>query len=520
LTISTQTKPTSNQPTETEQKEYMKCALSKKYFMITYCKTLDVDAPPGEDKVKLIPDDKSTDEIIDFMKSNDNEMCRKSRQQMASWKCMADELHNVIFMPSDSYSWLNMSILETLVDDGTYQSLMGKAMFIYDNLPDFLKRHLKRQNLMIKNPATRNFIKGCSTTEYSGRSGAYTGALMDEAQDVPFFRAVFASIHFAVKNRLKILFTPPDDEKDEIELMWLDDNNGFVKRRLHWSLFRTREWYEQQCKGLTQDEIDRELDLKSGSGRKARVWQSFDYEKNTRANLYQSNLPIELCGDFGRSDLTRFDFYQKNYDDINIFDEFEGDMDTPHGYIKGLAYKLHEYGAVSKEALKYWDIKGTSPEAEIERAKYLALVRECFNKIRAYGDPTGNNVEQTSGTSVIQQYGYYGLIIETRPKTDYQYGLDQVDLRFKELKMFLDRNKCPKGITEVQKWCYPTNPDGSRKSGEKPLHDIYSHGCAAKRYICENNPLPIPGQRVLTREILSKAKQAPGVFHSRLTRSR
>lgn len=486
------------EPTEYELKEYAKCAMSKIYFLTHHCKTVDVDAPAGEDKIKLIPDDKSTEEVVAFYESQDDEMLRKSRQQMASWKFMGCELHDVLFAKPNTFAFINLSILEKLVDDGTYQSLMGKAYFIYTNLPDFLKRDLERKNLSITNVITGNFIKGIATTEYAGRSGAYTGALVDEGQDVPFFRALFSSLRLAVKKRLKIIFTPPEGETDEIELMWLDKDNGFNKRQLHWSLWRSREWYEAMCKSLTQDEIDRELDLKSGSGRKARVWPSFDYEKHTKNDLYRSNLPIELSFDFGRNDLTRVDFYQVNMSEIYQVDEYSANMDTPHGYIVGICHKLAKYGRVRKEALKLWEVEGESAEAESRRRIYRAMLKEDLAKIRAFGDPAGNNKEQTSSTSPIAQYAEYGLVIQTKTQTDYNYGLDQVDLRFKELKFFIDRNNCPMSITEVQKWCYPTNRDGSRREGEKPNHDQYSHGAAAKRYFCENNPLPTRGAPIVS----------------------
>jgi hypothetical protein len=123
-----------------------------------------------------------------------------------------------------------------------------------------------------------------------------------------------------------------------------------------------------------------------------------------------------------------------------------------------------------------------------KNATNLMKLKVQMRKIRAYGDPAGRAKEQTSAVSVISQYAEYGLVVGTQKQSDVEFGISQVDLRLKNGKMFIDSN-CTRAIDEMAGYSYPTDQDGNKKIGEKPLHNELSHGADAIRYWCENNPI-------------------------------
>ena len=510
--------PRSNEPTEAEILEYMMCAPKTfeayKYFAITHCKTMDVDAPEGEDKVKLIPDARNTDEVIKMYMSPDDEMLKKSRQQMASWIFCACELKDVIFSLPNDFSWVNLSKKSSDVDDTTYESLHGKIAFMHSQLPEHLKRDLKVIDCFIENKKTGNFINGVATTSDAARAGGYTGGLIDEGQKIPFFRLTFTSMRFAVKKRLKIIFTAAEEEKAAIELMYADPNNGFHKYFLHWSLYRDRAWFERVSKSLTKAEIDRELEGKPGGSSDIKVWPAFNRATHVKDNLYRPNLPIKLSGDFGYSDPTWWSFYQANMDELYHIDEYQGARLTTKEHVEFIYNKLAKYSKVDPEGLKYWQVEGTDSAANALRAKYKAVIKENLCKIEATGDPTGRNNQETSGTSPIAEYADWGLNIITKEKTDMVFGITQGDLRLKESKFFIDTN-CPMTIEIFQSYSYPTSADGKKKEGENPKHDEYSHGGAACRYIFENNPL-----KPIQPAVWHKKDKPIAAFQSRIGRLR
>ncbi len=508
-----------SEPTETEKTEFFKCAISPYYFLTHYCYTLHVDAPEGEDKTQLIPESAHVHKMIDFYNAPTTDMMMKSRQLLATWIIAALKLHSLLFAEPYSYVWFTASEKEKKVDDGTIESAHGKILFIWERLPDFLRQQLIFQNCYIENPATGNFINGTSTTETSGRSGAYTGGDIDEGQSIENWDSFFASVSFAIKRRLKIIFNAPELTTAAILELYEKEDSGIGKHKMYWWEYHSEEWYWEQCRRLKRDQIARELDLRPGGSSEALVWPSFRQDTHVKDGLFRSNLPVELSIDPGYSDTTSIVFYQINQSEIYIIDDYEARLRTPEEHIRFIYEKLAEYRAVDPEGLKYWDVLGESEKADAERAILKSIVITSLVKIRAVGDPAIWSREQTSGTSPGKQYQDWGLTVETREKSDVEYGITQIDARFKNLKLFLDR-KCKVTAKNLEGYSYPTDKDGRRKQGEKPKHDDYSHGGAALRYMGENNPMKWTPPAVRRKQYKPPADTGGGMFKTRFSRAR
>jgi len=335
--------------------------------------------------------------------------------------------------------------------------------------------------LLIKNMKNGSIVKGMATTSNTGRSGNYNKIFVDEADFLPYGESVLAAIRMACKRGIKLISTvseKPITMFSRIEAGAPD--NGFHKQFIHWSEYRSQSWFDQVSKAMRADQIARELEgIRQGSTL-ALVYPSFKRDIHVKENIFEKGLPIGISMDFGRADLTNVKFWQDTVIETHLIDEYVDNMKTPNEYIDGIARKLVALGAIDKKALRYFD--------EIKDAGNLALLRTEMRKIRAYGDPAGRAKEQTSAVSVISQYAEFGLIIGTQRQSDVQFGIDQVDLRLKNKKLFIDAN-CTRAIDELAGYSYPTDQDGNKKIGEKPVHNELSHGADAIRYWCENNPI-------------------------------
>jgi predicted transcriptional regulator YheO len=106
-----------------------------------------------------------------------------------------------------------------------------------------------------------------------------------------------------------------------------------------------------------------------------------------------------------------------------------------------------------------------------------------------YGDPTGDNENQTSKTSVIKQLREYGIYVNTNRK---KFGIKD---RIETTKLLIRRLKVDKDLTifidAIENARYPKRKDGSQATtgNEKPIHDWTSHPRTALEFFAVNEEM-------------------------------
>ena len=518
-----------------EQKaaEYELCAVSKYYFLTRHCFTLDSDAPAGEESIKLMPHSTKKERrhlkrLIDIWDSEDDAWIKKSRQVMASWVFMACQLHDISF--TEGMTILNLSEKGEYVDDGTVESLHGKIKFMWEALPPYLKMPIVFRNhpvMLISNPVTKSFIRGMATTENASRSGNFKKALIDEAGFIPYGEMIYSAARFACKRGLKLLSTPPKKKKcmyNRVGNLLPVEQRHFI----HWQEFRDQAWADRICATLTKEQIDRELELKDTDDGQVLVWPAFNYPIHVRKDLYQKAAAVKITMDFGYNDATAAKFLQDIAGEVHIVRDYSGRFMLPHQHARGMLKILIELQKAGPEALKYFELcdKIRDMELQISQQRYYKIdmekreqadnakesqnlidkltkevenirqeaekalsthTRPTFEKIEFYGDPACRATMQTTGKTISDEYAVFGINIRTMPQANVEFGIRQVQIRFEKNKMFIDE-LCTMTIDELNNYQYPTDGNGKKKEGEKPVHDEYSHGASALRYYCEYKP--------------------------------
>lgn len=159
---------------------------------------------------------------------------------------------------------------------------------------------------------------------------------------------------------------------------------------------------------------------------------------------YDRALPVYTAWDLGQADFAAIWFFQiTRTGDINIIDYFQG-RDTPLDQLSQiLSSKRYTYGT------------------------------HIF--------PSDANARDRAGITFITQarnFGINGIVLE-------QHGLrDGINLVRATLgKCWFDQNKCKQGISCLENYKKKWSPIIGGWSSE-PLHDEYSHGADAFRYLC------------------------------------
>lgn len=376
--------------------EWLKCRYSVKYFIYTYCYT--IDTRKETDKIFLM---KSwphllnlIDELNNSLKNSKNIIIEKSRDMGISWTIMAWELHKVLF--SEGFMALNISRREAEVEDPgkTPRSLFGRLDFMYKRLPTYLKMRVDNPFLSFKIRANNSYIVGESANMNAGRDTQYSFILIDEAGMIPILDEMWKSVSNS-SNCICLNSTPPREGRNhKFGQLRFAENSGFKILRYHWKEHPEKNalWYAKKTQGMTDDDIARELDINWEKSMIFKIYPEFDDSIHIAAYdiPYNPKKPLYMSFDFGLDDPESILFYQKDIDADNnprllVINEYErGGLLTSEHYIN-IQKKLVEIGYTG------------STQAII-----------------CYGDPAGKQKERTSRKSVIQEYDALGFIINVK----------------------------------------------------------------------------------------------------------
>lgn len=235
-------------------------------------------------------------------------LIEKSRDMGATWMIIALFVWRWIFFPGQSF--LLGSRKEEYVD-GDARSLLWKADYLLDHLPQWMVPEYNRIAKHLTNLENGSTIDGEATNENFGRGDRRAGVLLDEFAAVDGGHSVVASTRDTTNCRI-FLSTPQGTAGayyEQRQKMAAENPERVI--RLHWSLHPHKSvglyerdgkvrspWYDEQCRrAASQHEIAQELDI----GYEESGWQFFD------APILKA-LVAEMCRDPQHTGELDFDF--------------------------------------------------------------------------------------------------------------------------------------------------------------------------------------------------------------------
>src|SRR5210317_2047587 len=159
--------------------EYIKCAKDPAYFMRKYC---HIQHPTrGRILFNLYP---FQDKILNLFKDNDYIITLKSRQLGISTLASAYSLWLMLFHK-------DKNVLALATTQATARNLVTKTMFMYDQLPKWLKIPAVEKNKLSLRLKNGSKITAKSSNADAARSEAVSLLLIDEAAFVDNIEETF-----------------------------------------------------------------------------------------------------------------------------------------------------------------------------------------------------------------------------------------------------------------------------------------------------------------------------------------
>jgi hypothetical protein len=281
--------------------EFLKCRMSALYFIENY---ISVPVAGGRVPIRESEQWNSTDKykiIVDLFQQHDAVLYMSSRQSGKTTTSAMYLLWCMIFFPKLQISYLTL-------DKNRAIDMISRMKEMMDSLPKWLQvrpksnaERLSYYELANGSKITASFVSGSNDPDKVGRGLSSPVVFIDETAFIPHAEIVWGALQpsvsaakiFAKKNGYPngVIFTSTPngagsnffynvyqnsvkfDDIYDYENKRLHDNyqqeflkpekNSFISVVLHWSEFRSQEWYEQQRKELNfnQRKISQELDL-------------------------------------------------------------------------------------------------------------------------------------------------------------------------------------------------------------------------------------------------------------------
>ena len=243
--------------TEEQIQEFVKCANSPEYFIINYIKIVHLERG-------LVPF-----EMYDFQKKmvstfheNRFTICKVGRQSGKSVTVIAYLLWFLLFNESVSVAMLaNKS--------ATSRELLSRMQLAYEHLPFWLQQGVGVWNKGSFELENGSKIISSATSSSAIRGSSFNLVFLDEfafvdnnlAED--FFRSVYPTISSAENTKLIIVSTPYG--MNHYYRMWkeaVDKRSNFVPIQVHWSEVpgRDEEWKQNTIKNTSIEQFRQEFE--------------------------------------------------------------------------------------------------------------------------------------------------------------------------------------------------------------------------------------------------------------------
>ena len=224
--------------------EYIKCAKDPSYFMKKYCY---IQHPTrGRILFNLYP---FQSEVLHLFRDNDYIITLKSRQLGISTLAAAYSLWLMLFHK-------DKNVLALATTQATARNLVSKTMFMYDQLPKWLRLPALEKNKLSLRLKNGSKITAKSSNADAARSEAVSLLLIDEAAFIDNIDETFTAAQqtLATGGQCMALSTP-NGIGNWFHITWEkaeSGENSFLPIKLPWTVHpeRNQEWREQQDKDL------------------------------------------------------------------------------------------------------------------------------------------------------------------------------------------------------------------------------------------------------------------------------
>ena len=284
-----------------QQIEYFKCKQSPLYFIENY---ISIPVPGGRIPMKESEQWNKTNKyriLIELFHQHDAVLYMSSRQSGKTTSSALYLLYCMIFYPKLQISYLTLDKTRAL-------DMISRMKEMMDSLPKWLQvpnaskaERLSYLELKNKSKITASFVSGSNDPDKVGRGLSNPLVFIDETAFIPHAKVVWGAMQpsisaakifakkFGYPNGIIFTSTPNgagdnffynvyqnstkfddiyDYENKSLyegyeELLKDPERNNFISLKLHWSEFRSEEWYEEQKRELNFDtrKINQELDL-------------------------------------------------------------------------------------------------------------------------------------------------------------------------------------------------------------------------------------------------------------------
>ena len=224
--------------------EYLKCAKDPAYFMRKYCY---IQHPTrGRILFNLYP---FQDKILHLFKDNQYNIVLKSRQLGISTLSAAYSLWLMLFHK-------DKNVLALATTQATARNLVTKVIFMYDQLPKWLRLTALEKNKLSLRLKNGSRIAAKSSNTDAARSEAVSLLLIDEAAFIDNIDETFTAAQQTLATGGQCLaLSTPNGVGNWFHLTWekaVTQENSFCPIRLPWTVHpeRDQEWRDQQDSDL------------------------------------------------------------------------------------------------------------------------------------------------------------------------------------------------------------------------------------------------------------------------------
>lgn len=401
-------------------------------------------------------------------------LTEKSRDMGASWMVLGVIYYLWLF--KDGFNALISSYIEDLVDSKELSSHFSRIDFFIKFTPKWLLPNgyndSYRTYMYLKNPENGAEITGAAPTERFSRQGRYTLIWADEFAFWQHGRAAWNAMGDATKCR--IVTSTVYGKSDKFAELAL--KSAIKKYTLHWRLhpLKTNEWYIEENKRRTPEEVAQELDINYNKAVRGKVYPEFAERNYLDKQEYIPTQPLYVSWDFGLTDATAMIWFQidKASGQVRIIDAYQKsgfDIDYFVPFVTGQMLSIPGFSYDDREI------------ALIEKHKR-------WQPAIHYGDPTGNNKHQSSNTSVITQLKQHGINVNVNWK-DFDFTTRQKVTTLLIRRLVVDK-ELYEFIDAIENSRYPERSENSQSTTPitLPVHDWTSHFRTALEYFAVNEP--------------------------------
>lgn len=237
--------------------EYVKCSEDPVYFILTYCKIVNVDKG-------LIPFHlwKFQKEMILSFEENRFVICKMPRQVGKTTTVGAYLLWKILFTPAYSIAILANKDRQAL-------EILSRIQLMFEHLPDWLQMGVNEWNKGNIELDNGSKILASATSSSAVRGGSYNLVYLDEFAFVPsniqeqFFASVYPTISSGQTSKVLITSTP--NGMNLFYKIWVDSEEGrnsYARVDVHWSKVpgRNDAWAEEQVRNTSQEQFRQEFE--------------------------------------------------------------------------------------------------------------------------------------------------------------------------------------------------------------------------------------------------------------------